>query len=63
MGNWLDDQAQRVVVNGSCSARVPVTTRTQWGSPMGPVLSNICISDLEQVTKYAVIRFVGDTRL
>lgn len=63
MGNWLDDQAQRVVVNVSYSARMPVTTGTWWGCLLGPVLFNIHISDLEQVTKYTLIRFVGDTRL
>lgn len=43
--NWLDDWAQRVVVNGQYS---------DWGqeSVLGPVLFNSHISDLEKVTMH-----------
>lgn len=51
------------MVNGSYSARMPVTSATQRGSAQGHVLFNIFISDLEQVTKYTLIRYVDDTRL
>lgn len=59
---WLGDQAQRVVVNGLSLASWQSTSATQQGSALGPVLFNV-VGDLEQVTKYTLIRFVDGTRL
>ncbi|PKU44044.1 rna-directed dna polymerase from mobile element jockey- hypothetical protein [Limosa lapponica baueri] len=57
--NWLNDQAQRMVISGTKSSWKPVTSNVPWGL----ILFIIFINDVGGDAEHTLSRFADDTKL
>ncbi|KAK4831799.1 hypothetical protein QYF61_019229, partial [Mycteria americana] len=61
--NWLNSQAQRVVIGGTKSSWKPVTTIVLQGSMLGPILFHIFINDPSDWTECTLSKFAHGTKV
>ena len=60
---WLSDRQQRVVINGTNSNYVNVTSGVPQGSVLGPILFLIYVNDLDDNIISNISKFADDTKL
>lgn len=58
--SFLDNRSQSVVVNGSMSSTIPVSSAVPKGSVLGPLLFLIYINDLPDFVKHSKVRLFAD---
>lgn len=60
---WLNSRSQRLVVSGTRSSLIPVTSSVPKDPILGTVLFNSFISDLDGRDRYLLTEFTDDMKL
>ena len=63
IGEWLNRRKQRVVLNGSESEWIEVTSGVPQGSVLGPILFLIFINDVDECIKTRIWKFADDAKV
>ena len=58
--SFLTNRHQQVIIDGSISSPIPVTSGVPQGTVLGPILFSIYINDLPEVIKHSTIRLFAD---
>ena len=58
--SFLTNRHQLVIIDGSISSPIPVTSGVPQGTVLGPILFSIYINDLPEVIKHSTIRLFAD---
>jgi hypothetical protein len=63
VASFLSNRVQRVVLNGSISGPLTVTSGVPQGSVLGPVLFLVYINDIFQAVRHSTVRLYADDAL
>jgi predicted component of type VI protein secretion system len=61
--SWLSDRQQRVVLDGTTSEWLQVTSGVPQGSVLGPILFVMYINDIDDGIESVISKFADDTKL